>query len=133
MSSKVACPYGLPSVSPLLSQFYEERGFRPAWSDDYGPSSDVEDFLEVIRSAYREGLNPQDYHLNEIEAVLSDLYASQIGLGTYDAAKLADLDLMLTQAFFLYASHLVDGRVDHRNIYPDWVVNREIRGPDGGP
>ncbi len=124
VSSKVAYPEGLPSVSPLLSQFYEGRGFRPAWSDDYGPSPDVEDFLEVIRAAYREGLNPQDYHLNKIEAVLSDLYARQIGLGTYDVEKLADLDLILTKAFFLYASHLVDGRVDHRNIYPDWVVNQ---------
>jgi L,D-transpeptidase YcbB len=121
--SKDAYRDGLPSVSPLLSQFYAERGFRPAWSDDYGLSPDVEDFLEVIRSAYREGLNPQDYHLNKIEAVLSDLYASQIGLGPYDVVKLADLDLILTQAFFLYASHLVDGRVDHQNIYPDWVVN----------
>jgi murein L,D-transpeptidase YcbB/YkuD len=125
VSSKVAYPYGFEAVSPLLSQFYERRGFRPAWSDDYGPSQDVEDFLEVIRSAYREGLNPQDYHLNKIEAVLSELYASQIGLGTHDVAKLADLDLILTQVFFFYASHLVDGRVDHRNIYPDWVVDRE--------
>jgi murein L,D-transpeptidase YcbB/YkuD len=122
-SSTAAYPEGLPSVSPLLSQFYEGRGFRPAWSDDYGLSPDVEDFLEVIRSAYREGLNPQDYHLNKIAAVLSDLYASQIGLGPYDVVKLADLDLILTQAFFLYASHLLDGRVDHQNIYPDWVVN----------
>jgi murein L,D-transpeptidase YcbB/YkuD len=125
VSSKVAYPYGFEAVSPLLSQFYERRGFRPAWSDDYGPSQDVEDFLEVIRSAYREGLNPQDYHLNKIEAVLSELYASQIGFGTYDVAKLADLDLILTQVFFFYVSHLVDGRVDHRNIYPDWVVDRE--------
>ena len=125
VSSKVAYPEGLPSVSPLLSQFYEGRGFRPAWSDDYGPSPDVEDFLEVIRSAYREGLNPQDYHLNKIEAVLSDLYASQIGLEPYDVAKLAGLDLLLTQSFFLYASHVVDGPVDHQNIYPDWVVNEK--------
>jgi len=123
VSSKDAYPDGLPSVSPLLSRFYAGRGFRPAWSDDYGLSPDMEDFLEVTRAAYREGLNPQDYHLNKIEAVLSDLYASQIGLGPYDAVKLADLDLILTQAFFLYTSHLVDGRVDHRKIYPDWVVN----------
>ena len=124
VSPKVAYPFGAPSASPLLSQFYEGRGFRPAWSDDYGPSPDAEDFLEVIRSAYREGLNPQDYHLDKIEAVLSDLYATQIGLGTYDVVKLAGLDLTLTQAFFLYASHLVNGRVDHRNIYPDWVVGQ---------
>ncbi|MGZ3577499.1 MAG: L,D-transpeptidase family protein [Syntrophales bacterium] len=121
--SKVAPPEGLPSLSPLLFQFYEEREFQPAWSDDYGLSLDVDDFLEVVRSAYREGLNPEDYHLDKIEAVLSDLYASQIGLESYDVAKLAGLDLILTQAFFLYVSHMVDGRVDHQNIYPDWVVN----------
>jgi L,D-transpeptidase YcbB len=123
LPARFAPPEGLPSLSPLLFQFYEGRGFRPAWSDDYGPSPDVEDFLEVIRSAYREGLNPKDYHVNEIDAVLSDLYASQIELGPYDVTKLAGLDLMATQAFFLYASHLADGRVDHQNIYPDWVVN----------
>ena len=121
--AKIAPPEGLPSLSPLLFQFYEERRFQPAWSDDYGLSLDVDDFLEVIRSAYREGLNSEDYHLDKIEAVLSDLYASQIGLESYDVAKLAGLDLILTQAFFLYASHMVDGRVDHQNIYPDWVVN----------
>ena len=124
-SAKVAYPTGLQSPSPLLFQFYKGRGFWPAWSDDFGPSPDVEDFLEVIRSSYREGLNPEDYHLNKIEAVLSDLYASQIGLEPYDVAKLAGLDLILTQAFFLYASHMVAGRVDHENIYPDWVVNEK--------
>jgi L,D-transpeptidase YcbB len=129
MSPKVAYPFGVPSASPLVSQFYEGRGFRPAWSDDYGPSPDAEDFLEMIRSAYREGLNPQDYHLDKIEAVLSDLYATQIGAGTYDVVKLAGLDLTLTQAFFLYASHLANGRVDHRNIYPDWVVDQGSADP----
>ena len=122
-SAKIAPREGLPSLSPLVFQFYEGREFRPAWSDDFGPSPEAEDFLEVIRSAYREGLNPEDYQLNKIDAVLSDLYASQIGLEPYDVAELAGLDLILTQAFFLYASHMVDGRVDHQNIYPDWVVN----------
>jgi L,D-transpeptidase YcbB len=122
-SAKIAPREGLPSLSPLVFQFYEGREFRPAWSDDFGPSPEAEDFLEVIRSAYREGLNPEDYQLNKIEEVLSDLYASQIGLEPYDVAELAGLDLILTQAFFLYASHMVDGRVDHQNIYPDWVVN----------
>jgi murein L,D-transpeptidase YcbB/YkuD len=31
---------------------------------------------------------------------------------------------MLTDAFLLYASHLVNGRVDHRRLYPEWVVNQ---------
>jgi murein L,D-transpeptidase YcbB/YkuD len=119
----IIAPPGSQSLSPMIVQFYEERGFRPVWSDDFGPSPEAEDFLEVIRSAYHEGLNPDDYHLNKIETVLSDLYATEAGLEPCDVAKLAGLDLALTHAFFLYASHMVDGRVDHRNVYPDWVVN----------
>ena len=127
VSPKGAYPFGVPSTSPPLSKFYRERGFWPAWSYDFGPSPDAEDLLEAIRSACREGLNPEDYHLDHIEAMLSDLYAIEIGLGTYDSVKLADLDLTLTQAFFLYASHLADGRVDHRSVYPDWVLDRRSR------
>ncbi len=118
-----------PSISPLLLQFYEGREFRPIWNDDYGPLPDVEDFLEVIRTAYREGLNAQDYYLNEIEKALSDFYNSKPELGTQDAAKLADLDLMVTQAFFLYASHVLNGRIDHKNVYPEWVVSQKPVDP----
>jgi murein L,D-transpeptidase YcbB/YkuD len=123
-SSQGACRDSVVCKSALLTKSYTEREYLPAWSDDYGPFPYVEDFVEVIRNAYREGLRPEDYHLNKIETSLSGVYASLIRGETPDSAKVAELDLMITDAFLLYASHLVNGRVDHRRVYPDWVVNQ---------
>ena len=123
-SSQGACRDSVVCKSTLLPKLYTEREYLPAWSDDYGPFPYVEDFVEVIRNAYREGLRPEDYQLHKIEAALSGLYTSLIGGETLDSAKVAELDLMITDAFLLYASHLVNGRVDHRRVYPDWVVNQ---------
>ena len=123
-SSQGVCRDSLVCKSALLPKFYTEREYLPAWSDDYGPFPYVEDFVEVIRNAYREGLRPEDYHLNKIEAALSGLYTSLLGGETPDSAKVVEIDLMITDAFLRYASHLVNGRVDHRRAYPDWVVNQ---------
>jgi murein L,D-transpeptidase YcbB/YkuD len=65
----------------------------------------------------------KEYHLSEIVAGLSGLYESLMKGETLDCIKIADIDLMLTDAFLLYASHMAKGRVDHRKIYPYWVVN----------
>ena len=123
-STKINCGSGRLCKSSLLTKVYTEREFRPAWSDDYGPFPYVEDFLDVVREAHHEGLRPEDYHLKTIETALSGLYESLIKGENPDSAKVADIDLMLTDAFLLYASHLVNGRVDHRKVYPDWVVNQ---------
>jgi len=122
VSAKIICADGQSCKSALMPKFYVERKFKPAWSDDFGPFISVEDFLEVIHNSYREGLRPEDYHLQTIEATLAGLYESILRGRSTDSAKLAELDLMLTDAFCLYASHLLHGRVDHRNVYPGWVI-----------
>jgi murein L,D-transpeptidase YcbB/YkuD len=126
VSSQSACVDAVLWRSELLPKFYAEREFRPAWNDDYAPIPYVEDFLEVISEADREGLKPEDYHLNEIKRALSALYESQSRELTFEESKLANVDLMLTDAFLLYASHLFEGRVDHQKVYPDWVVNQRM-------
>jgi len=122
-SLKINCGDGLLCRSAFLTTVYSNREYQPAWSDDYGPFPSVEDFLEVLRKADQEGLNPKEYHLSEIEGALSGLYESLMKGETPDCIKITDMDLMLTDAFLLYASHMAKGRVDHRKIYPYWVVN----------
>jgi L,D-transpeptidase YcbB len=122
VSPKIKCGEGLSCESALLPKFYSERDFQPAWSDYYGPTPYVKNFLEVVRVAYREGLNPEDYHPGKIEAVIIELNERRNKGEALDATKLTDLDLMLTDAFLLYASHLLEGRMDHEHVYPDWVV-----------
>ncbi len=122
VSPIIKCGDGLSCESVILAKFYTEREYRPAWSDDYGPIPYVKDLLEVIYTAHHEGLNPEDYHPAKIEAVISGLHERRIKREPLGVVKLTDLDLMLTDAFLLYASHLLEGRVDHQHVYPDWVV-----------
>ncbi|HUH67173.1 MAG TPA: hypothetical protein VLZ07_12140, partial [Syntrophales bacterium] len=121
-SPNMRCGEGLSCESVLLPKFYSERYFQPAWSDDNGPIPYVKDFLAVIYMAYREGLNPEDYHPRKIKAVIAELNERRIKGEPLDVVKLTDLDLILTDAFLLYASHLLEGRVDHQSFYPEWVV-----------
>ena len=44
--------------------------------------------------------------------------------GRAEADALAELDLLLTDAFLTYADHLADGRVDPVTLHPDWVPGR---------
>ena len=84
-----------------LPLFYERRHFAPAWS-----ARDRDDLLAAIRNAGADGLDPADYHLEAI-------------------AKSADgdgRDLLLTDAFFLLASHLLSGRVDPESVEPTWCL-----------
>ena len=119
---KIICVDGQVCKSFLVKNFYMERKFRPAWSDDFGPFPYVEDFLEVIRNAHLEGLRPEDYYLHKIELTLAGLYESLLSAKSPGIVNLAEFDLMLSDAFLLYASHLLHGRVDHRNVYPGWVI-----------
>ena len=52
-------------ASQVLPAFYEQRGFEPAWSDGQKPLPQVKTLLSTISEANREGLQPQDYHLQK--------------------------------------------------------------------
>lgn len=111
--------------SPLLSEFYRKRDFRPAWSKGNDLSGQIEPFIRIIRMSGCEGLMPKDYHIDQIQTMINALHEDIIGLDPLDGAKLADLDVILTDAVLLYASHLVNGRIDHKKMYPEWVLKRD--------
>jgi murein L,D-transpeptidase YcbB/YkuD len=107
-----------------LPAFYQRREFRPAWSDAAGPRDAVDQLLAAIRLADREGLEPLDYHLEGLRQALGDIRRSQAGRRPSDPSRLADLDLLATDAFLLYASHLLSGRVNPETFDPEWLANR---------
>ncbi|MGZ7040514.1 MAG: L,D-transpeptidase family protein [Thermoanaerobaculia bacterium] len=83
-----------------LPLFYARRNLQPAWSRD-----DDQALLDAVRHAVDDGLDPDDYHLAAIER-----------------STAAERDLLLTDAFFLFASHLLSGRVDPVTIEPTWCL-----------
>ena len=124
MSSRDARQQNPLFTSVLLPEYYRQREFQPAWSIGNSLFPRVELFLEIIQNAGCEGLRPEDYRLNRIESLMNTHRETLIRMEPLDHVILADLDILLTDAFFQYASHLVNGRVDHQTIYPEWVIYR---------
>ena len=117
-----------------LRRFYGARGQRPAWGGDGRVSPQVDDLFAALRSAGREGLNPADYHLAALEGLLARLRPPGKGeAAAYedDHPNAIDADLLLSDAFFLYAAHLTAGRVNPETVEPEW--NIAGRGRDLAP
>jgi L,D-transpeptidase YcbB len=116
---------GAPIYSRLaLPSFYLERGHALAWLDaGETATTAARELVAVLREAYRDGLEPSDYHLAEIDSLLAADPAP-------DAMHhhRVDLDLLLTDAFVTYGSHLLQGRVDPERLNAEWLANR--RGAD---
>ncbi len=111
--------YLFASVS--LPTFYENRFFRPAWVAEEASLSDAESLVRALREADRQGLRPRDYHLAMMESLLQRLRAGNESLAPW---LLADLDLLLTDAFLVYGSHLLEGCVNPETFHLDWFAAR---------
>jgi L,D-transpeptidase YcbB len=90
-------------------EFYEGRDYAPAWSKDGVFSTRANSLISAIDSVDEEGLVPTRYHADKIGQLIQKLSA----LGTSDpTTQLADLDILMTDAFFLIASDYLFGRFD---------------------
>ncbi|MCC6135101.1 MAG: L,D-transpeptidase family protein [Candidatus Contendobacter sp.] len=103
-----------------LIPFYVQRDYRAAWlSADGKPRSAVDDLIKALGEADREGLRPADYHRAELQKLLSSLEQGEAGR---TAEQLADADLLFTDAYLTYASHLLSGRLSPRKVDPEWAI-----------
>jgi len=118
---------GFIHASMMLPLFYDRRSYQPAWCDSCGPLPQAEILIRAIGLAAQEGLRPEDYHLTKIEHTLETIRQSQGNEGQCDPDLLADLDLLLTQAFLTYGTHLLAGRIDPETIDPGWYSKHRER------
>jgi murein L,D-transpeptidase YcbB/YkuD len=102
-----------------MADFYRSRGYRPAWSDSEGPSPLADGLVAELRQADTHGLKPENYHLERIEAMLAEART-----GEPRPKALAELDLLLTDAYLLFASHLLAGRVNPETLQTEWYIRR---------
>jgi murein L,D-transpeptidase YcbB/YkuD len=122
---QVACEGKQLCGSAVIPRFYWLRAFRPAWSTDGVTGSQATLLIKAIHEARQEGLNPEDYHLAHIQRLMTSI---QDGKATTQATlpqELADLDLLLTDAFLLYAFHLSAGRVNPETIQAEWFIKTQ--------
>jgi len=108
-------------AAAALPAFYEQRAYRPAWTHEKGLLPQARSLLSAIQKAEEQGLRPTDYHLNKVENLLPE---TRKIFKLPDPRLLVDIDLMLTDAFLIYGSHLVSGRINPESIDPQWFASR---------
>uniref|UniRef100_A0A831UDD2 Peptidoglycan-binding protein n=1 Tax=Geobacter metallireducens TaxID=28232 RepID=A0A831UDD2_GEOME len=116
---KIAVDGEVLCTCDTLARFYRSRGYLPAWSDANGPSPLADGLVAELRQADTHGLKPENYHLERIEAMLAEART-----GGPRPEELAELDLLLTDAWLLYASHLLAGQVNPVTLGAEWHIKR---------
>jgi murein L,D-transpeptidase YcbB/YkuD len=105
----------------MLTRFYEERTYQPAWTTSTEVLPVVDIFLRTLQEeAEREGLQPKDYHLVKITALLTEV---RTGTGTAKPNipdTLVDLDFLLTDAFLRYGADVSLGEVNLNSLNETW-------------
>ena len=105
------------SAADSVLQFYEQRQFAPAWTDRTGPTAAFDSLLAALRRADRDGLHPGDYHVDALTTLRQERQHQR-----WSPRRLADLELLSTDAFLLYGSHLLTGRVSPTTLSSAWNV-----------
>lgn len=103
-----------------LLAFYDRRVYAPAWVSPSGALPQAEALLSVLNEAHTEGLNAANYHTAAIQQTLAAIEAEPSPSPT----QLTNADLLLTDAFLLYAAHMVGGQVNPETFEPLWVATR---------
>jgi murein L,D-transpeptidase YcbB/YkuD len=109
--------------SELLFGFYLHRKFKPVWVTKYGLNNKAEVFIKTIVEAGREGLNSTTYHRDDILTLLTDVELTSVFDG-FEPGKFAELELLLTDAFFSYGFHLSEGIVEPDPTDFDWHIKK---------
>ena len=93
---------------PLLQKFYETRESRPVWLKGDSPTSLAKNLVGAINLSTKEGLSPNLYRIEEIRKLMED------------KSDPAELELLLTDAFFSMGFHYSYGAVDPDTLRIRW-------------
>src|SRR3990172_5696619 len=125
-TARFTCRQELLCGSSVIPMFYARREYAPAWMGADGRFSRADSIIATIRDSDQEGLPPDGYHLPLIESMIARV-RQQRGRGEpFDPDTATDLDLLLTDAFLLYGSHLLAVRVDPETLNADWIAYNPV-------
>ncbi len=110
----------------MVKRFYKQRNFRPAWLNYDIRMSRAHELLDAIQEAYADGLIPEYYHLNKIKLLLREVQLIDTQLASAHWKKSAELDLLLSDAFFLLSCHLSSGCVNPIAVEAEWFSDNGV-------
>jgi murein L,D-transpeptidase YcbB/YkuD len=92
-------------------RFYRQHGYQVAWTDGKRAHGQLEGLIRALRAAGEDGLEPADYHVDELDAARH---------AAFTAEQAIDFDLRATYAYLRYGWDLTHGTVDPEDISPQW-------------
>jgi len=106
----------------LLVELYERRGFLPTWNDQ----RQIGELITAIKATEADGLDPSDYHLQQVEFAHNELLAGRLT----GAAEWAPQDLILTDSLARLGYHQLFGKVNPYTLDPHWNFRRDLNDID---
>ena len=101
----------------LIKAFYKGRNYQPGWSQNDNQMQ-AKTLIRAVEEAYGDGLTPDHYHLGLIQSLVDNIEKGS------DPGRIADLDILLTDAFLTLGCHLSAGCVDPVTIEAEWFAKR---------
>lgn len=98
-----------PFKSRSLTGFYSSRSNKTVWQSEKNRKI----IIETIKNCESEGLNPTDY-------AISKLLALEKKFTELDEDEQVNYDLLLTYNFQKYLTHLHNGKLNPKKLYPNW-------------
>ncbi|PKP49185.1 MAG: murein L,D-transpeptidase [Bacteroidetes bacterium HGW-Bacteroidetes-11] len=108
--------------SVLLPGHYIDRSFMPMWISHPDSLGKVQQMLRFIEGAEFHGLIPGQYHLAKISGLYDEIRKDSSLI--FNRNYLANIDLLLSDAYFILASHLYHGKIDPESLEALWGIRR---------
>lgn len=117
------CDIPLPA-SVTVASFYRKTYYKVVWVNDNGFNTQGLQFLIALSQADNNGLNASDYHLLQLNKLESKFSKNRLKQKPCELDDLLTAELLMTDAFMLYAAHLYYGKTDAETIDPQWHAER---------
>jgi len=111
------------TVKTKVERFYAANAFQTKWLFDQAPSTLYGSWNDAVRNAGNYGLRASDYDIEQIEERVARLYKTT-PISLNDAAN---LDIHITEMYFLFTTHLLEGKVKNTaNKNAVWIRDNTL-------
>ena len=108
-----------------IQRFYANRTFQEVWIQSGILTELAYELRFELKQSQFDGLQPKDYYVDLIDAFFESFEENKKSNIANSDSELAELDLLLTDAFFKLASHLERGKVDPSRLKSPWDITRK--------
>jgi L,D-transpeptidase YcbB len=103
----VSHDYYQQKILSKTQAFYESNNNKKHWLHDRNPNPKFKAFVAEVKDAARYGMNADDYHIDQLDSAVNVLYKNR----KRTDAEMSALDIKITASFFLFTTHLLEGRI----------------------